>query len=179
MLEAPGPIALRAADIAEAHVGVGEEGGDNRGEWPARFLAAVGLKPPQAWCAAFVIWCLEQSAEEQGLTLPGSLPITGWCPSLAAWAKRSGCWIPADNPEGGRPPAARGDIACFEFVAKGDIHHVGIVRGPIDSRDGSIETVEGNTSAGTGVNRNGDGVYLKYRSRSAFGPGGGFIRLAF
>ena len=39
---------------AQAFVGLGEEGGDNRGQMVELFLTEVGQPPGQPWCAAFV-----------------------------------------------------------------------------------------------------------------------------
>lgn len=51
-MKPPGLLALRAADKAEANVGVTEQGGENRGAAVEKYLAAVGLPPGQPWCAA-------------------------------------------------------------------------------------------------------------------------------
>lgn len=173
----PGRIALRAASVAEAHIGVKEQGGENNGEMVSRFLAAVHLPPGNAWCCAFVFWCLDQASEELGLVVPGAYPITGWVPQIESWAKRSGNWIPATNT---KEKVLRGDLALFYFPAKMRTAHIGIVTAAPEA--GEFHTVEGNTSgavASGAVARNGDGVYAKRRTVAALGGLGGFARLPF
>lgn len=104
------------------------------------------------WCGSFVMWC----ANGVKLKLPN-------CVSTAAGAaafKKKGAWQDAAVavPE-------PGDIVFFDFPGDGvdRISHVGIV--VRDNGDGTIATVEGNTSPDKrGDQRNGGEVCLKTRA---------------
>ena len=172
-LPKPGPIALRAAQGAEANVGVHEES-ENRGRYVKVYLRSVGLRPGEPWCAAFAYYRLAQAALELRKRLPAGFPRSGYCPDYKSWAKESGFWLPASA------RAFRGDLCLFYFPKIGRIAHMGIVVKPLSS--GAFWTVEGNTGprgAVGEVDRNGDGVYRKLRRRSSLGRYGGFIRLGF
>lgn len=176
-MKQPGRIALAAVNIAEAHVGVLEVGGNNRGPEVEAFLAAAQLPPGQPWCAAFVRYSLERAAEEAGAPLPRGFPDSGWCPAFEAWGKREGLWIPAVRNVAAE--ARRGDLALFYFPAKGRVAHIGFVTGAADQH---LLTCEGNTGPDAptgGVTREGDGVYRKRRSWLTLGALGGLVRLPF
>src|SRR5215813_7754666 len=96
-LPLPGPIALRAAEDAEANVGVKEAGGDNHGKFVEVYLRSVGLGPGAPWCAAFVHYRLQEAARELGLELPDDFPASGYCPDYKNWARRNGVWLPPDS----------------------------------------------------------------------------------
>jgi len=172
-----GNIGRAAAAGALANVGVTEEG-DNRGRWVEEYQRAVGIPPGSPWCAAFVRFRFEKAAEKLDLDLPAAFPDSGWVPSYEAWAKRSGFWIPASEAEDG--DVQIGDLAVFWFPAKARCAHIGIVTTPL-SATGRFSCVEGNTGPdrGTEVERDGDGVYLKRRTKAMLGSKGGFIRIPF
>ena len=177
-MRVPGPIALRAADDAERpeNLTVREENGPNRGKYVETYLKAVGLGPGYAWCGAFVRFRLEKAAAALGLEIPRGFPDSAYTPDYAAWAKREGLWIPISDPD----KVMRGDLGCFYFRAKGRIAHIGIVVQQFSSPRRRCVTVEGNTGpadAAGAVQREGDGVYRKYRDISDFGEYGGFVRL--
>ena len=121
------------------------------------------LKPAwngSAWCATFVQWCLKQN----GMWYDASLPY--YVPSFAAKAKADGTWLAKTAPP--RP----GDFVVYGTTGYA---HIGFVEKA--NLDGTIQTIEGNTSAGTyGSQSNGDGVYRRRRSRSWVR---GFIRPAY
>ncbi len=169
-----GTIALRAVSDAELVVGTHEIGDSNAGPEVDEYLKSVGLPPGNPWCAAFVVFRLTKAAHELGLTIRSDFPRTGYTPTLAGFFKNNNLWTPASA----RNPLmiARGDLCFFYFAAEGRIGHVGMVTG-IDG-DG-IHTIEGNTSGGSGVDRNGGGVYQKVRSFENFGTRGGFGRVPF
>lgn len=176
-MKTSGPIARRAASDAEANVGVREEG-NNAGKAVETYLAAVGLTKGAPWCAAFVRYRMEAAAKALGLTLPKNFPDSGWTPAYQEYAKANAVWIPVSSAKAGAAKPERGDLCCFYFPAKGRIAHIGIVVKP-GAR--GVYTVEGNTGpdAGPGVEREGDGVYRKFRRWAAFGKHGGFVRLEF
>lgn len=173
----PGPIALAAVSGALGNVGVTEQGGENRGKAIAIYLASVGITVPAPWCAAFVYFRLFTAAKLLGLELPEGFPASGYTPDWAHWAKRSGLWIPVAEIRAGRATIRKGDLCLFYFSRMGRIAHIGIVTGPMVS--GSFPTAEGNTSSGTGVNRDGDGVFARSRRLLELGALGGFIRCPF
>jgi hypothetical protein len=174
----PGPIARRAVEVAESYLGTTEHGGQNRGAEVERFLASVALPPGQPWCAALVRHCLETAAEQLGLEIPPGFPDSGWCPSFSAWAQREQRWIAVQLAMRGVTTPLRGDLALFWFPPKGRHAHIGFIAASTRGSGGVI-SVEGNTSGGDGVNREGDGVWTKRRQWTDFGVGGGFVRLAF
>jgi len=150
--------------IAEAEVGVREQGGNNRGGRVRVYQSATWLEPDAwPWCAAFVCWCIKE-----WIKVPGVLESIGiangdkWRPKTAGafdflrWAKEKDLQI---LPEGAEVFA--GDLVVFDFS------HIGIV--VEDAAKGSqfIKTVEGNTNGkGDRDSTSGDGVWLKKRPRS-------------
>jgi hypothetical protein len=186
-----GEIALLALDIAIAYAeaGVHEEGGNNRGDYPEFFQRLMGGHPGDPWCADFVCTCLVKAyarhagQAEDRAHLPGyvhaasamAIPLSGYCPALAEGARQKFLFrSPSFTP-------APGDLVLFDFsrvslpvrvagTGEGEPHHVGFVR---EARpDGSLWTVEGNTSSGRvpptggGSQRDGDGVYCRTRPRT-------------
>ncbi len=178
MMLPAGPIAKRAAEEALANVGVTEIGGNNRGPAVEKYLASVGCRPGDPWCAAFQRFRFEDAAKDLGLTLPAHFPDSGYTPDYKNWAKAQECWISAQAAATTPALVQVGDLCLFYFPAKQRIAHIGIVVGRFE---GGVWTVEGNTGpdAGTEVVRDGDGVFKKYRRWSAFGEKGGFARCEF
>lgn len=175
-MDRPGPAALKAVQVAEGFVGTEESGGENRGAQVERFLASAGLPPGQPWCAAFVWHCLRKGAGYAGVRLPAHVPRTGWVPAWHAWALRRGLWIPVVEARAERVKVLRGDLVLFWFEAKGRHAHMGFVAAD-DPAGVGVWTIEGNTSPGPGVEREGDGVYRRRRGWTAVGSRGGFVRL--
>jgi len=64
----------RLVELAQGELWVREETGNNDGPRVEGYLASVGLKKGQPWCAAFVSFIFEQVGY--------SAPRTGWSPSL-------------------------------------------------------------------------------------------------
>ncbi len=136
------PALLVAA--ANAFVGLGEEGGDNRGQMVERFLQGVFLPPGQPWCAAFV-YHVGHSAHLDQLAQRSSwpLPATGSCEALARAARASG--VLRDEPH-------VGDVFLLYSRTARRFVHTGIVVGVQDEhlvqgRDVHLcVTVEGNTN---------------------------------
>jgi CHAP domain len=106
----------------------------------------------QPWCGSFVMWCAAQAGFK-------GMPNVVYTPSGAEAFKGKGAWV---NHETAKP--SPGDIVFFSFDGKG-IQHVGIVIK--DNGDGTITTVEGNTSPDTkptGSQANGGEVCKKLRA---------------
>ena len=103
----------------------------------------------QPWCGSFVMWCAAQIGFK-------AMPNCVYTPAGAKIFQGQGKWA---NHETAKPQP--GDIVFFSFDGKG-IEHVGIV--VKDNGDGTITTVEGNTSPmtkPTGSQANGGEVALK------------------
>lgn len=84
------------------------------------------------WCGSFLMWC----AHEAGVKIPNTVSTME---GVAAF-KKLGTWTDAEKAH-----PQPGDIVYFDFVKGGaPIEHVGIV--VKDNGDGTITTVEGNTS---------------------------------
>lgn len=108
------------------------------------------------WCAMFLSWVFYH----EGLPLPATIS-KGFARTLfgAQWFQRHGRWTTTP---------ARGHVVFYDLSAKVDsIDHVGIVERV--NGDGSIRTIEGNTSGGG--SRQGNGVYAKNRRRGIVGYG--------
>lgn len=174
MMPAPGPIALRAIQEAEANVGVHEDGNSNWGKYVKIYLAAVGLYDPAPWCQAWATFRLLDAASDLHLKVPADYPRSGYTPTVANWAKEQELWIP--NTPAGRMHIRRGDLCYFHFSKLRRIAHVGIVA---HVHDWGVATIEGNTTDDTGVNRDGGGVYRKLRPWHQLGASGGFARIPF
>ena len=135
----------RAVQVAlkEAADHVREEG-TNTGRRVREYQAADGYKPSPdtgyAWCASFVNWCFRQAGRPLlELDLQASVGF------LERAARERG-WLTT------RP--LRGDIFCVRYEGDSWPDHTGLVIGV--NPDGSLRTVEGNTS---------DAVLLRVRPR--------------
>ena len=103
--------------------------------------------PGSPWCAMFVSWVLDQAG------------ITGYkhayTPTGAERFRQQDRWF-TSNPQ-------PGDLVYFDFPPEERIQHVGIV--VRENPDGSITTIEGNTSSGeAGSQDNGGGVFRRQRT---------------
>lgn len=133
-------------DIALKYVGVHEATGHNDGAQIEEFQRAVdGKTQGESWCMAFVQHCLKQVNE------PTDLYKSEHC--MTVWNK-SPHELRVDKPYAG----------CIVIWNKtgSQSGHTGIVQTIVEP-DHMI-TIEGNTSDGTGINADGDGVYIRKRS---------------
>jgi hypothetical protein len=136
---------------AASQIGYVESEGNVTKYW--RDLISWGKAPSsyqgQPWCAAFVQWCLRKN----GMWWSAQYPY--YCPSIEASAKAHGMWHST--------PRA-GDLVLFSF-GYNEAVHIGFVEKVLDSS--RIQTIEGNTSSGSGGSQtNGGGVYRRIRSRT-------------
>lgn len=134
-------------EAARSQIGVIEGPKDNETKYGA-FTKANFLP----WCGSFVMWC----ANEVGLKMPS---VVGTFAGAQAFIKKD----QFEQGEGATP--FPGDIAFFDFPGDGidRISHVGIV--VKDNGDGTVTTIEGNTSPDKkGNQRNGGEVCLKVRA---------------
>lgn len=138
--------------IAQAAKWTGvRETGANKGPEVEMFQKAVdGKARGESWCMAFVQFCLQQVealhnvrtnvfSSEHCLTVWNNTPFV----------------LRAVRP-------SPGSIVIWQHGTSSN-GHTGIVTLVDDSRD-TFTTIEGNTSSGAGVVRDGDGVYVRTRS---------------
>ena len=106
----------------------------------------------QFWCGYFVNWCAEQVA----LKIPNCI----YTPAGVAGFQGKGLWANAETTKS----LKGGEIVFFDFPGGAKTDHVGIVFK--DNGDGTITTIEGNTTADgkTGSQSNGGEVALKIRA---------------
>lgn len=96
------------------------------------------------WCAAFVSWCFKKAfGESVAKALLGHWPFV-YCPTLY-------------NKTTNKTPI-KGSVVLFWNNSLGRASHTGLV---VDVTSTTITTIEGNTSAGNTVVRNGGGVAKK------------------
>lgn len=185
-LPKPGPIALRAVNEAEAQaaVGVKESGGNNKGKWIKVYLASVGIMSAAPWCMAFLSFRLVDAARDLGLIRPKWVPTTGYTPTFANAAKKQGFWISTAEAKKNPSLVERSDFAFFYGAVKEGakinyrIKHVEVVT---RVEKNGVHTIGANTSDGIGFNRDGDGVYRRFRNWGELGQAdkSGFARLPF
>jgi surface antigen len=102
----------------------------------------------EPWCAMFLSYCLFSAGLPLAITTSKGF---AYCPYGVKWFKDQGWWH--TKPE-------IGDLVFFDWRGDGEEDHVGIVE-KVNS-DGSIITIEGNTSKGD--NSNGGQVMRRDRS---------------
>ena len=86
-----------------------------------------------AWCACFVSWCADQC----GYIQDGTIPKFSYCQTGIELFKARGQWM-------GRSYVPKtGDIIFFDWGGDGHSDHVGIV---VDTQNGQVNTIEGNSS---------------------------------
>ncbi len=124
-------------NIARAEIGVREKNGQNDGEQVERYLAAVGLKRGEPWCAAFISWIFKEGGY--------ATPRTAWSPDLF-------------NKKVNTNKLTLGNVFGIWFPTMQRIAHVGLA----EKQEGDwLISIEGNTNViGS---REGDGVYRKRR----------------
>jgi len=105
------------------------------------------------WCGSFIMWC----ANEVGFKF---MPDVVYTPAGVAKFQGTGTWSSSAS---AKPQT--GDIVFFDFPGGAAVDHVGIV--VKDNLDGTVVTVEGNTSPDikpAGSQANGGEVCMKVRA---------------
>lgn len=130
--------------IAQREIGYKESpAGSNRN----KFGVWYGMNE-QPWCAMFVSYCFYQA----NLPLPIQMSKGfAYCPSGVKWFRDKGQWF--------KTPQV-GDVVFFDWKRDGVSDHVGIVESV--NADGTITSIEGNTSVGN--DSNGEGVMRRTRT---------------
>jgi hypothetical protein len=148
---------------ARRWIGITEMGGDNRGQVVELFQRTVGIPPGSPWCLAFVQYCIAQVDRT-------CLIVTEGVPKTSKMAPGAGClavWGSTDPAYRSNIPTV-GSIVIWKHTGSGE-GHAGIVQGVLPDGTG-FYTIEGNTSPGGGVIRNGEGVYAKTHTIYPTGP---------
>lgn len=140
--------ALKIIEIARKEIGTVESPPNSNLNKYGKHFNINGV----AWCALFCSWCVVQI----GLGLP-KINIA-YVPAWVEWFKSKGHYFDKNT-----IPKV-GDFVFFAFskegISKNWAEHIGIVE-KINS-DGTITTIEGNTSAGnTGSQSSGGGVHRR------------------
>lgn len=121
--------------IAQSQIGIREATGNNDGPEVEAYLASVGLKKGEKWCAAFLSWIFKKAGYEQ--------PRTGWSPAL--FPSQRLVKLPAP-----------GVLFGIYVPSLKRIAHCGLIE---RVNDNWLSCVEGNTNLSG--SRNGNGVYRK------------------
>jgi CHAP domain len=137
----------RVLDVARSQIGTVEgTGGTNP------YGREYGMDRV-AWCAIFAWWVGQQAGAGH------LIPKTAYTPTMAGWYQQRG--------RADRTPRP-GSLVFFDWPGDGvdRISHVGLVEAV--NPDGTLTTIEGNTTSGTaGDQRMGGGVWRRRRSTSA------------
>jgi hypothetical protein len=162
-------LASAAVAFAATQIGVREDPPlSNRGREVEAYLASVGVPPGNAWCAAFVYFCVDRAAAAKGLANP--LPKTGKV--LDMWRKALKAGLPClTTQQAVAAPGlvSSGMIFVMDFgEGKG---HTGLVK---DLAGGRLATIEGNSN--DDGSRDGVGVFAQTR-RTIGSVNTGFIGL--
>lgn len=128
--------------VRDAELGMGEEGGNNRGPYVRSLLA--DLDPPIAvaapWCAAAVQAWFDSAARTLGVRNPlDAVRQEGLVQSYYEWAHSNRLIVHPDDVE-------PGDLALYQFSGSDRWNHIGIVVRSADPGSPFFEAVEGNTS---------------------------------
>ena len=152
--------------VAEAMIGIHEEGGNNSGKLVASIQKTLGGADREAWCMSTMQTVV--AIVEKWKELKCSFPESEHCQTVFINASERG--LAVANP-------SVGDICIWK--KKGTSNgHTGII---VVDGDSTITTIEGNTGSSNGVERDGDGVYKKNRDIRGYGnmEMRGFLRLTF
>lgn len=133
-------------ELTKSQIGV-RQTNSNTGPEIDAYLACSGLDPGYAWCAAFVCWIYDNYEID--------------VPDGSAWSPN---WFPSSKTYEDNSSALKGDVFGIHFNNLGRIAHVGILVETWQETSNTITSVEGNTND-TG-DREGDGVYKKFRSKN-------------
>lgn len=152
-----------AVKVANAMVGIHEDTENNCGVLVESIQRTVGKAEKEAWCMS-----LQQTIEaivEKWKGVKSSLPVGEHCLTVYGLSKKI-----VSEPK-------LNDIAIWR-KAKTTEGHTGRV---VVEGDSTFTSLEGNTGDGTGINREGDGVYLKHRDVKGSGKLAliGFIRVEY
>jgi lysozyme family protein len=160
----PGSLAAAVIDVAGREVGVRESPlGSNRGPRVDQYIRAAGLDPTRdsfPWCMCFVFFCFQQAAQRLGV--PNRVPRNASV--HLAWQATKTLGAPVRFIEAAaarRDPSLVKPGMAFFIDTGGGKGHTGLIAVNLN---GSLETIEGNTTSVTG-SREGIGVFRRTRRR--------------
>lgn len=149
----------RAVNWAKSRVGVVEHpAGSNQGRYITSWQEMSGYPGGGVpWCQCFVN--ASAFVGTKGRVKP--IWFGGYTPSVVEMANNGDHGLKRISLDAARP----GDWLYFNFPGGESVDHVGLYMGK--NADGSIMTIEGNTSSGnSGSQSNGGGVFRRTRDRS-------------
>ena len=148
-IAAPPIIKTATNDVQKIYlsqIGVREATGHNDGKVVEMYLHNAGVSKGNPWCAAFVKWCYDKGRVGNYMTAAAA----------SAHNVKNLCYNKNKLIKEPKP----GDAFTLYFLKLGRIGHTGFYNKRLNST--VYQSVEGNTNeAGS---REGDGVYVKYRS---------------
>lgn len=123
---------------------VPEVGGDNHGQMVELFLAFVGLKPGEPWCAAAASYIGHHALLDLDTGKSSwPVPITGGCAVIGEWAVSHKCLLTTPAP---------GRLFLIYEPTLGRFGHTGFVRSVATASPLVCNTCEGNTNSGGSPN---------------------------
>jgi hypothetical protein len=140
-------------DVARSYVGVREQG-TNRGREVEMFQRPIGGADGEPWCMSFAQFCIQKAGAET--KVDPKVFRSEHC--LTVWNKSP------KSQQLSKPEP--GSLVIWRH-GNSSSGHVGIVEKV--HPDGTFTTIEGNTSSGSGINREGDGVYRRKRDMNGAG----------
>lgn len=108
-----------------------------------------------AYCGIFLAWCAHQAGIPDSI-IPQKNINAAWVPSVLDWFQKQGRYKKAS----GYAPKP-GDFIFFDFNRNGTPDHIGIVE---RYANGTVTTIEGNTSTSSATSSNGGYVARKKRA---------------
>lgn len=164
----PGSLATRAAWLMATLEGPLETDGNNLGSIIRELQRETDLDPGAwPWCAATVIAALHAAGWVDAAAFRASSAeawVEAW--DQAAKARRYGMRVVTPR-EAADTAALRSCIVMFRWDGDEVEDHIGMTLAPPNVARGTVETVEGNTSAGVyGSQADGGGLWRRTRSLS-------------
>lgn len=135
--------------VAFGCLGKTEEGGDNRGVFVESLQKAAGAPIGTPWCLSFIQALIAYVEAKRGVRSP-----------IKKTAGVMDLWNSSQQYALLEPKI--GSIAIWKSSTSPTLGHCGIVVGSVP---GGFVTIEGNTSDGVGLEREGEGIFLKVRYR--------------
>jgi len=146
----------RVMEVARGELGVTEfPAGSNCVKYWTDYTGIGPSMQGQPWCVCFLWWCFWKAGESTAF-FGGAQ--TASCGTLLRWYREQGLTVPVSEVQAG-------DIVLLNFHGGKDPEHCGIVTKTWWGPDGfdRFETIEGNTTNGTGQQDNGGMVCEKTR----------------
>lgn len=121
------------------------------GDWYAKQVGSNVYRTAQ-WCAIFISYVASSAGASK------IIPLHAYTPSGVNWFKAQKRW------HNGLAGVRAGDIVYFNFGSLGRVSHIGIVESV--NRDGSVNTIEGNTSSTAAGDQRNSGTCARKRRKA-------------